>query len=51
VVAGIVFGLVVGAQTVLAVWQEHRRRRQDSCAPAEGPVDVELTATRTAGDL
>ena len=44
--AGIVFGLVVAAGTLLAVWQQRRQRRRDACGPAEGPVDVELTATR-----
>jgi hypothetical protein len=48
--AGLVFGLVVAAGTILAVWQQRRQRRSTACAPtqgpAEGPVDIELIPPR-----
>lgn len=52
VFAGVVFGLVVTAGTVLAVWQQRRQRHRAACTPADGvgPVDVELSGTRTGGD-
>ena len=55
VFAGLVFGLVVAAGTVLAVWQQRRHRRRAGCDPtderAEMPVDLELTATRIDGQV
>jgi hypothetical protein len=44
--AGAVFGLVVAAGTALAVWNQRRRKRSEACAPAAGPVDIELTTNR-----
>jgi hypothetical protein len=43
--AGVVFGLVVGAATFLAVWHRRRQARRRACATAEGPIDVELSTT------
>lgn len=43
--AGIVFGLVVAAGALLAVWNQ--RRRAESCAVEPGPVDIEISTTRT----
>lgn len=44
--AGVVFGLVVAAGALLAVWSQRRRRRHDACTPDVGPVDLELSATQ-----
>lgn len=30
----------------LAVWNQRRQRRREVCAPAEGPVDIQLTSNR-----
>lgn len=43
--AGIVFGLVVAGGALLAVWNQ--RRRAESCAAEPGPVDIEISTTRT----
>jgi hypothetical protein len=48
--AGIVFGLVVATATTLAVWQQRRKRHQESCAQIHTPIGVELAPTRTGGD-
>jgi hypothetical protein len=47
VFAGAVFGLVIAAGAALAVWNQRRRRRRASCVADTGPVDVELTTTRS----
>ena len=45
-VAGIVFGLVVAAGALLAVWAQRRQRRRDlQCADDPGPVDIEISTT------
>lgn len=43
VFAGVVFGLVVAAGTLLAVWNQRRRHRKVPCVPEAGSVDVELS--------
>ncbi len=43
VFAGIVFGLVVAAGALLAVWNQ--RRRAPQCAEGPGPVDIEISTT------
>ena len=48
VFAGAVFGLVVAAGALLAVWSRRRQRRPESCARHPGPVDLELS---TAAEL
>lgn len=48
--AGVVFGLVVAAGALLAVWGQRRQRQRDACTPDAGPVDVELSATQSARD-
>lgn len=51
VFAGVVFGLVVAAGALLAVWNQRRQRRQrDACAPEVGPVEVAFSAKRPGGD-
>lgn len=49
--AGLVFGFVVAAGTILAVWQQRRQRRSTACAPTQGPaggpVDIELISPRS----
>lgn len=50
VFAGVVFGLVVAAGALLAVWSQRRQRRRDACAPEVGPVDVALSARQPGGD-
>ncbi|WP_067430902.1 hypothetical protein [Nocardioides jensenii] len=48
VFAGIVFGLVVAAGALLAVWSQRRQRRQaPRCADEGGPVDIEISASQT----
>lgn len=47
VFAGIVFGLVVAAGALLAVWNQRRLRRQPECGDEGGPVDIEISASRT----
>jgi hypothetical protein len=44
--AGVVFGLVVAAGALLAVWAQRRERSGQSCAPAQRPIDVELSTSR-----
>jgi cation transporter-like permease len=44
VFAGVVFGLVVAAATVLAVWRQRRLATRPPSVP--GPVDVELSMHR-----
>lgn len=44
--AGVVFALVVGAATLLAVWHRRRQARRD-CATTAGPIDVELSTATT----
>ncbi|ABL79534.1 MULTISPECIES: hypothetical protein [unclassified Nocardioides] len=46
VFAGVVFGLVVAAGTLLAVWNQRRQHRKQPCAPEAGPIDVELSTQR-----
>jgi hypothetical protein len=49
VFAGLVFGLVMAAGTLVAVWQQRRRRGDTACAPTqppEGAIDLALTAAR-----
>lgn len=48
--AGVVFGLVVAAGALLAVWNQRRQRRRDACATEVGPVDVALSARQPGGD-
>lgn len=48
--AGVVFGLVVAAGAVLAVWNQRRQQRRKSCATVVGPVDVELSARQSGAD-
>ncbi len=45
--AGVVFALVVGAATLLAVWHRRRQARRRACATTVGPIDVELSTTTT----
>ena len=53
VFAGAVFGLVVAAGALLAVWNQRRQRQHAACAtePVGGPVDLELTARRPSVDV
>lgn len=47
VLAGIVFGLVVAAGALVAVWNQRRqRRRAPQCAEVPGPVGLEISTTR-----
>ena len=48
--AGVVFGLVVAAGALLAVWSQRRQSRRDACTPVVGVVDVELSATHSGRD-
>lgn len=52
VFAGVVFGLVVAAGTLLAVWTQRRHRQREACTPesAQGPVDLEFSAGRPGAD-
>jgi cation transporter-like permease len=52
VFAGVVFGVVVAAGALLAVWSQRRQRQQEACTPdtAAGPVDLELSARRPVSD-
>lgn len=51
VFAGAVFGLVVAAGALLAVWNQRRQRQRAVCAdPGSGPVDLELAARRPSAD-
>jgi membrane protein implicated in regulation of membrane protease activity len=52
VFAGVVFGLVVAAGAILAVWSQRRRRKAEACAPdtAASPVDLEFSAKRPMSD-
>lgn len=50
VFAGVVFGLVVAAGALLAVWNQRRQRRRDACAPEVGPVEVAFSTKRPGGD-
>ena len=52
VFAGGVFGLVVAAGALLAVWNQRRQPQSAACAdPGPGPVDHELTAGRPSADV
>jgi len=42
--AGIVFGVVVAAGALIAVWNQRRQRQQ--CSTEPGPVEVEFSTTR-----
>ena len=42
--AGAIFGLVVAAGALLAVWSQRRQRTRQACTADEGLVDVELSA-------
>ena len=42
--AGVMFGLVVAAGALMAVWNQRRERRGQACTTDAGPVDVELSA-------
>lgn len=48
--AGAVFGLVVAAGAMLAVWRQRRHRNRQSCATDQGPFDVELSVSRPRRD-
>lgn len=50
VFAGVVFGLVVAVGASLAVWNQRRQQRRESCATEVGPVDVELSARQSGAD-
>lgn len=52
VFAGVVFGLVVAAGALLAVWSQRRQRQREACTPyaAPGPVDLEFSAKRPGSD-
>lgn len=50
VFVGVVFGLVVGAAALLAVWHRRRQTRSRSCATDVGPVDIELSRTPERSD-
>jgi Na+/melibiose symporter-like transporter len=47
--AGIVFGVVIAAGALFAVWNQRRRRQQ--CSDTPGPIEVEISTTRTATAL
>lgn len=48
--AGVVFGMVVAAGALLAVWNQRRQQRRDSCETEAGPVGVELSARQPGAD-
>jgi HAMP domain-containing protein len=50
VFAGVVFGLVVAAGALLAVWNQRRQRRRETCMTDVGPVDVALSARQPGHD-
>ena len=52
VFAGVVFGLVVAAGALLAVWTQRRQRQRGACGPEadQGPVDLEFSARRPGAD-
>ena len=49
-VAGVVFGLVVAAGALLAVWNQRREWGREICATEVGTVDVEFSARRPGAD-
>lgn len=52
VFAGVVFGLVVAAGALLAVWNQRRQRQRAVCAePVGGLVELELLARRPSADV
>ena len=50
VFVGAVFGIVVGAAALIAVWHRRRQARRDACATDVGPVDIELSRTPERSD-
>ena len=42
--AGLVFGAVVAAGAIVAIWNQRRSRRGDACAPVAGPTYVDVGA-------
>lgn len=44
VFAGVVFGLVVAAGALFAVWNRRRQQPREGGVPEAGPVDIELSA-------
>ena len=48
--AGAVFGMVVAAGALVAVWNQRRPRRGEACASGPGAVDIELMPRRPARD-
>jgi uncharacterized protein (DUF58 family) len=50
VFAGVVFGLVVAAAALLAVWSQRRQRQREACTPDAGPVDLEFSAEPPGSD-
>jgi uncharacterized protein (DUF58 family) len=49
-VAGVVFGLVVAAGALFAVWLQRRQRNRHPCATDQGPVEIELSTSRPGRD-
>ena len=49
-IVGAVFGLVVGAAALIAVWHQRRQARRRGCAGDVGPVDIELSRTPERSD-
>ena len=49
--AGAIFGLVVAAGALLAVWNQRRQNRARRCLTdvQPGPVDIELSTTPSGG--
>lgn len=50
VFAGVVFGLVVTAGALLAVWNQRRRRRPEASVTGVGPVDAALSVRQPGRD-
>jgi hypothetical protein len=50
VFAGVVFGLVVAAGTLFAVWRQRRQRSGQACHIDSGPVDVGISTRRPGTD-
>jgi hypothetical protein len=44
--AGVVFGLVVAAGALLAVWGQRRQLDGQACRTDKGPVDVDISTSR-----
>ena len=49
VFAGVVFGLVVSAGALFAVWAQRRQRSRASCATDQGPAEIELSSSQPGG--